>query len=73
MLWIGERTRQFDGAHVEFCRGLHNPIGVKTGAAIKYDELIKLIDLLNPHFRTAGVPEEGARKAAEALSADSGY
>ena len=48
MLWIGERTRQLDGAHIEFFRGLHNPIGVKLGPSIKHDELIRLIDLLNP-------------------------
>ena len=49
MLWIGERTRQLDHAHVEFFRGIHNPIGVKVGPGIKGDELIQLIDALNPH------------------------
>jgi 3-deoxy-7-phosphoheptulonate synthase len=49
MLWIGERTRQLDHAHVEFFRGIHNPIGVKVGPSIKGDELIQLIDALNPH------------------------
>ena len=48
MLWIGERTRQLDEAHVEFFRGLHNPIGVKIGPGITSDELIRLIDALNP-------------------------
>ncbi|MGI9295589.1 MAG: class II 3-deoxy-7-phosphoheptulonate synthase [Pseudomonadales bacterium] len=48
MLWIGERTRQLDHAHVEFFQGLHNPIGVKIGPAITGDELVKLIDALNP-------------------------
>ncbi|TNC81108.1 MAG: 3-deoxy-7-phosphoheptulonate synthase class II [Oleiphilus sp.] len=48
MLWIGERTRQLDHAHVEFFRGIHNPIGVKVGPSIKEDELIRLIDALNP-------------------------
>ena len=48
MLWIGDRTRQPDGAHVEFCRGVKNPIGMKCGPSLKPDELLKLIDLLNP-------------------------
>lgn len=48
MLWIGERTRQLDHAHVEFFRGIHNPIGVKVGPSIEEDELIRLIDALNP-------------------------
>jgi 3-deoxy-7-phosphoheptulonate synthase len=48
MLWIGDRTRQPDHAHVEFCRGVKNPIGLKCGPSLKPDELIKLIDLLNP-------------------------
>jgi 3-deoxy-7-phosphoheptulonate synthase len=47
-LWIGERTRQLENAHLEFFRGLHNPIGVKVGPNIKPDELIRLIDGLNP-------------------------
>ncbi len=48
MLWIGERTRQLDHAHIEFFRGIHNPIGVKVGPTMQGDELIKLIDALNP-------------------------
>ena len=48
MLWIGDRTRQPDHAHVEFCRGVKNPIGLKCGPSIKPDELIRLIDILNP-------------------------
>ena len=48
MLWIGDRTRQPDHAHVEFCRGVKNPIGLKCGPSLKPDELIKLIDILNP-------------------------
>lgn len=48
MLWIGERTRQLDHAHVEFFRGIHNPIGVKVGPSMQEDELIRLIDALNP-------------------------
>jgi 3-deoxy-7-phosphoheptulonate synthase len=48
MIWIGDRTRQPDHAHVEFFRGVRNPIGLKCGPSLKPDELIKLIDLLNP-------------------------
>jgi 3-deoxy-7-phosphoheptulonate synthase len=48
MLWIGDRTRQFDHAHVEYCRGVKNPIGVKCGPSLKPDDLLRLIDTLNP-------------------------
>ena len=48
MLWIGDRTRQLDHAHVEYFRGIKNPIGLKCGPSLKPDELIKLIDVLNP-------------------------
>ena len=48
MLWIGDRTRQPDGAHIEFVRGINNPIGIKCGPSIDPDELIKLIDIINP-------------------------
>ncbi len=48
MLWIGERTRQPDGAHVEFLSGVKNPIGLKCGPSMTGDELITLIDKLNP-------------------------
>ncbi|VXC49616.1 class II 3-deoxy-7-phosphoheptulonate synthase [Pseudomonas sp. 8O] len=48
MLWIGDRTRQLDGAHIEFMRGIENPIGVKVGPSMDPDELIRLIDTLNP-------------------------
>ncbi|MGI9480996.1 MAG: class II 3-deoxy-7-phosphoheptulonate synthase [Hyphomicrobiales bacterium] len=48
MLWIGDRTRQPDGAHVEFFKGINNPIGMKCGPSIEPDELLKLIDILNP-------------------------
>ena len=47
-IWIGERTRQLDGAHVEFARGISNPIGVKVSQKMTGDELIRLIDTLNP-------------------------
>ncbi|MGE4610443.1 MAG: 3-deoxy-7-phosphoheptulonate synthase class II [Paracoccaceae bacterium] len=48
LLWIGDRTRQLDGAHVEFCRGVQNPIGMKCGPTIEPDDLLRLIDRLNP-------------------------
>ena len=48
MIWIGDRPRQLDHAHVEFCRGVKNPIGLKCGPSLKPDELMKLIDLLDP-------------------------
>ncbi len=48
MLWVGDRTRQIDGAHIEFLRGVANPIGVKVGPTMQPDQLIKLIDVLNP-------------------------
>jgi 3-deoxy-7-phosphoheptulonate synthase len=48
MVWIGDRTRQPDHAHVEFCRGIKNPIGLKVGPSTTPDGLIELIDILNP-------------------------
>ena len=48
MIWIGDRTRQHDHAHVEFARGIKNPIGLKCGPSLKPDDLIRLIDILNP-------------------------
>jgi len=48
MLWIGDRTRQIDGAHVEFLKGVHNPIGIKCGPTSTPEDLIKLLDILNP-------------------------
>src|SRR5580700_1215816 len=48
MLWIGDRTRQLDHGHVEFCRGIKNPLGLKCGPSSTADGLLKLIDVLNP-------------------------
>ena len=48
LLWIGERTRQLDGAHVEFMRGINNPVGLKVGPTLEPDELMALIEALNP-------------------------
>ncbi|MFN3764973.1 MAG: class II 3-deoxy-7-phosphoheptulonate synthase [Aliihoeflea sp.] len=48
MIWIGDRTRQPDHAHVEYCRGIKNPLGLKCGPSMTPEGLIRLIDLLNP-------------------------
>lgn len=48
MLWIGDRTRQIDSAQVEFLRGVKNPVGVKCGPTSDPDELLRLLDILNP-------------------------
>jgi 3-deoxy-7-phosphoheptulonate synthase len=48
MIWIGDRTRQPDHAHLEYCRGIKNPLGLKCGPSLTPDGLIELIDLLNP-------------------------
>ncbi|MEZ5759391.1 MAG: 3-deoxy-7-phosphoheptulonate synthase class II [Emcibacteraceae bacterium] len=48
MLWIGDRTRILGEAHVEFLRGIQNPLGIKVGPKTDLDELIKILDLLNP-------------------------
>ena len=47
-VWIGDRTRQLDGGHVEFCRGIENPIGIKCGPTLKSDDLINLCNRINP-------------------------
>ncbi|KAF2105509.1 phospho-2-dehydro-3-deoxyheptonate aldolase [Lophiotrema nucula] len=47
-IWIGDRTRQIDGGHVEYFRGIENPIGIKVGPSMKDDELIELLDIVNP-------------------------
>ena len=48
MVWIGDRTRQLNGAHVEFCKGISNPIGIKVGPTTDKNELLKVIKTLNP-------------------------
>jgi 3-deoxy-7-phosphoheptulonate synthase len=70
MIWIGDRTRQPDGAHVEFCRGVKNPIGLKCGPSLSEDELLKLIAILNPRNepgRITLIARFGADKIAEKL------
>jgi 3-deoxy-7-phosphoheptulonate synthase len=49
MLWIGDRTRQPDHAHVEFLRGVQNPVGVKVGPTTQVDDLKRLLEILNPN------------------------
>src|SRR5579871_6906998 len=48
LVWIGERSRQLDGAHVEFCKGIKNPVGLKVGPTMEPDELVRLVEALNP-------------------------
>jgi 3-deoxy-7-phosphoheptulonate synthase len=72
MLWIGDRTRQLDGAHVEFMRGIGNPIGCKVGPTMEPDELLRLIDILNPDDepgRLTLICRMGADKVTEHLPA----
>ena len=70
MIWIGDRTRDPDGAHVEFCRGIKNPIGLKCGPSMSEDELLKLIAVLNPENkpgRLTLICRFGADKIADKL------
>ncbi len=72
MLWIGDRTRQIDGAHVEFMRGINNPIGIKAGPTMKTDDLVELINTLNPENeagRLNVIVRMGADKVADHLPA----
>jgi 3-deoxy-7-phosphoheptulonate synthase len=70
LLWIGDRTRQPGGAHVEFLRGVNNPVGLKAGPTLAPDELIRLIDVLNPENepgRLVLISRMGADKVESAL------
>jgi 3-deoxy-7-phosphoheptulonate synthase len=70
MIWIGDRTRQLDHGHVEYFRGIKNPIGLKCGPTLKADELLRLIDVLSPDNepgRLTLICRNGADKAAECL------
>jgi len=70
MLWIGDRTRQPDGAHVEFCRGIKNPLGLKCGPSMSEEDFLKLVALLNPANepgRLTLIARFGADKVAEKL------
>ncbi|MFA7084941.1 MAG: 3-deoxy-7-phosphoheptulonate synthase class II [Arcobacteraceae bacterium] len=68
MLWIGDRTRELTGAHLEYFRGIKNPIGCKVGPSMKEDELIQLIDALNPENEAGRlnlIVRMGANKIAD--------
>ena len=70
MIWIGDRTRQPDHAHVEYCRGIKNPLGLKCGPSLTPDGLLGLIDLLNPENepgRLTLIARFGSDKVAEHL------
>ncbi len=70
MIWIGDRTRQPDGAHVEFCRGVQNPIGLKCGPSLGADDLKVLLRRLNPENeagRLTLIARFGAGKVADNL------
>jgi 3-deoxy-7-phosphoheptulonate synthase len=70
MLWIGDRTRQPNGAHVEFLRGVKNPIGMKCGPTLDTSDLLKLIDILNPENepgRLTLIARMGADKVEQKL------
>jgi len=70
--WIGERTRALDGAHVEFFKGVSNPIGIKLGPTATYDQALELIDVLNPKNepgKLALITRMGATKVGDVLPA----
>ncbi|MDO5693606.1 MAG: 3-deoxy-7-phosphoheptulonate synthase class II [Pseudomonadota bacterium] len=70
MLWLGERTRQLDGAHIEYLRGIANPVGVKVGPTATPDEVLALLDALDPARepgRVVLITRMGAGKLAERL------
>jgi 3-deoxy-7-phosphoheptulonate synthase len=72
LVWVGDRTRQPDHAHVEFCRGIKNPLGIKCGPSLAADGLLKLLDILDPERepgRTTLICRFGAAKAADHLPA----
>ena len=70
LVWIGERTRQVDGAHVEFLRGVHNPLGCKLGPSATPEDAVALCEALNPHRvpgRLTFIVRVGASRVREAL------
>jgi 3-deoxy-7-phosphoheptulonate synthase len=70
MLWIGDRTRQLDGAHVEFARGVGNPVGLKCGPSLAVDDLLRLMERLDPDNapgRLVLIGRFGATKVADHL------
>ncbi|MGA2129265.1 MAG: 3-deoxy-7-phosphoheptulonate synthase class II [Xanthobacteraceae bacterium] len=72
MLWVGDRTRQLDHAHVEYCRGIKNPLGLKCGPSLEADQLLRLIDVLDPENepgRLTLIGRFGAGRVGEHLPA----
>jgi len=70
MIWIGERTRQLDGAHIEFFRGVNNPVGVKIGPTATTEEVLAIIEALNPNRipgRLTLITRMGAKNIEENL------
>jgi 3-deoxy-7-phosphoheptulonate synthase len=70
LLWVGDRTRAYDHAHVEYCRGIKNPLGLKCGPSSRPDDLLRLIDILNPENapgRLTLICRMGADKVADLL------
>lgn len=72
MVWIGDRTRQLDGAHVEYMKGIKNPIGIKAGPTMDPDDLVRLVQTLNPENeagRLNVIVRMGANKVGEHMPA----
>ena len=72
MVWIGDRTRQLDGAHIEYMRGINNPIGIKAGPSMDPEDLIKLCQRLNPQNeegRLNVIVRMGANKVGDGMPA----
>jgi 3-deoxy-7-phosphoheptulonate synthase len=68
--WLGERTRQIDGAHVEFLRGIRNPIGIKVGPSAAPSDIVRLVSMLNPSNeagRITLITRLGAKRVSELL------
>jgi len=72
MVWIGDRTRQLDGAHVEYMRGIKNPIGIKAGPSMDPDDLVRLANAVNPENEAGRlniIVRMGANKVGEGMPA----
>ena len=72
MLWIGDRTRQHDHAHIEYARGIKNPIGLKCGPSLKADDLLRLIDMLNPDNEAGPADADRPLRRRESRRASAG-
>ena len=55
LLWVGDRTRQFDHGHIEYLSGIQNPVGIKCGPSLEKDDLIRLLDKVNPNNESGKV------------------